>query len=214
VKPVLAISAVILVLAMALFRLHKESGLMELERCQNAVRQAKSWTVESISRRESPNFVTFTTRNRVSCPEGYEYLYRTRTHDDVIIEQSTVQTHGVTYVETVDDAWRQITAPLHPQLLAECGKGPALVQQTVFNAILEVPRRTAGKIVEGQLQTIEGAKCQEWNVDYGNEWPQTAPFSVCIDTRTYLPRRITFGYPSAEHTFTGWNSTIVDPPSL
>jgi len=214
VKPVLAISAVILVLAMVLFRLHKESGLMELERCQKAVRQAKSWTVESISRPESPNFVTFTTRNKVSCPEDYEYVYRTRTHDDVITEQSTVQTHGVTYAETLDGTWRQITAPLNPQISAECGKGPAIVQQTVFNAILEVPRRTAGKIVEGQLQSIEGAKCQEWNVDYGNEWPQTAPFSVCIDTRTYLPRRITFGYPSAEHTFTGWNSTIVDPPSL
>jgi len=214
VKTLLAISAVILLLGMALFRLHKESGLMELERCQNAVRQATSWTVESISRPESPNFVTFTTRNRVRCPEDYEYLYRTRTHDDVISEQSTVQTHSVTYQETIDDAWHQITAPVNPQILAECGKGPAIVQQTVFNAVLEVPRRTAGKIVEGQLQTIEGAKCQEWNVDYGNEWPQTAPFSVCIDSKTYLPRRITFGYPSAEYTFTGWNATIVEAPSL
>jgi hypothetical protein len=214
VKPVLAISAVILVLAMVLFRLHKESGLMELERCQNAVRQAKSWTVESISRPESPTFVTFTTRNRVSCPEDSEYLYRTRTHDDVITEQSTVQTHGATYVETVDGTWHQIAAPLNPEISAECGKGPAVVQQTVFNAVLEVPRRRAGKVVEGRLQTIEGAKCQEWNVDYGNEWPQTAPFAVCIDTKTHLPRRIAFGYPSAEHTFTGWNSTIVDPPAL
>ena len=213
-KPALAISAVILVLIMVLVRLHKESGLMELERCQNAVRQAKSWTVESISRPESPNFVTFTTRNRVNCPLDYDYVYRTRTHDDVITEQSTIQTGGVTYMETVDGTWRQITAPPNPQILAECGKGPAIVQQTVFNAVLEVPRRTAGKIVEGQLQTIEGAKCREWNVDYGNEWPQTAPFSVCVDTKTYLPRRITFGHPSAEHSFTGWNSTIVRPPSL
>jgi hypothetical protein len=77
-----------------------------------------------------------------------------------------------------------------------------------------LPRRSEGKIVKGQLQTINGRACQEWSIDYGNEWPQTAPYTVCIDRKTHLPRRITFGYPSAAHDFTGWNNTTVDPPSL
>src|SRR3981081_4591121 len=89
-KSLLAISAVILVLAMLFFRLHSESGLMELASCKAAVGQAKSWTIESTSQHDSPSFATFTTRNKVSCPDDYEYLSRSRTHDDVITEQSTI----------------------------------------------------------------------------------------------------------------------------
>jgi hypothetical protein len=212
VKPLLAISAVILILALFFFRLHSESGLMELANCKAAVGQAKSWTVESTEQnRES--LVTVTTRNKISCPDDYEYFSRSRTPDDVIREQSTVHTHGVTYVETVEGKWEQYPPSDNPQIRLECGKGPALVQTTVFNAILELPHRRAGKIVKGQLQSINGAPCQEWSIDYGNEWPQTAPFTVCIDRKTYLPRRITFGTGTA-NDFTGWNSTTVDAPSL
>jgi hypothetical protein len=102
-KPLFAVSAVILLLlAMLFFRVHSESGLMELQRCRTAVGQAKSWSVESISQPASPNFATLTNRTKVSCPDDYEYSYRSRTPDDVIAEQSTIHTHGVTYVETVD----------------------------------------------------------------------------------------------------------------
>jgi hypothetical protein len=212
-KFLLAISAAILLLALFFFRLHAEAGLAELARCETAVGQARSWTVES-TEQNSPSLVTMTTRNKVSCPDDYEYLYRTRTPDDVIREQSTVHTHGLSYVETVDGRWEQNSTADNPQIPMECGKGPALVQMTVFNAILELPRRREGKIVKGQLQKIAGLRCQEWNVDYGNEWPQTTPYTVCIDLKTHLPRRITFGYSSATHDFTAWNSTTVDPPAL
>jgi hypothetical protein len=214
VKTLLAISAVILILALLFFRLQSESGLMELGRCKAAVHQAKSWTAESVSQPESPSFTTFTNRTKVSCPDDYESLYRSRSHDDVIREQSTIHTHGVSYVETPDGKWDPSATAGNSQIPMECGKGPALVQQTVFNAIIEVPRRRAGKITRGQLQTIDDAPCREWSVDYGNEWPQTAPYMVCIDTRTHLPRRLTFNSPGATYDFTGWNSTTVDPPSL
>ena len=212
-KSLLAISAVILVLALFFFRIHSESGLMELASCKAAVAQAKSWTVESIEQ-NSTSLVTVTTRSKISCPDDYEYLTRSRTPDDVIREQSTIHTHGVTYVETVEGKWEQTAPADNPQIRLECGKGPALVQMTVFNAILELPHRSAGKIVKGQLQTIDGAACQEWSVDYGNEWPQTAPYTVCIDLKTHLPRRITFTYSSAGTNFIGWNGTTVDPPPI
>jgi hypothetical protein len=212
-KSVLAVSAVILVLALVIFRLQAESGLRELARSKTAVGEAKSWTVET-TELYSPTLVTATTRNKVSCPEDYEYLYRTRTPDDVIREQSTVHTHGLSYVENVDGQWEQNATADNPQIPLECGKGPALVQSTVFHAILELPRRKAGSIAKGPPETIGGVRCQNWSVDYGNEWPQTAPYTVCIDVKTHLPRRITFAYPSVAHDFTGWNSTTVDPPAL
>jgi hypothetical protein len=73
-----------LVLVLLFFRLQSESGPMALARCKTAVGQAKGWTVESISQPASPNFATLTNRTKVSCPDDYEYFYRSRTLDDVI----------------------------------------------------------------------------------------------------------------------------------
>lgn len=212
-KTVLAISAVILVLVLVYFRLDSETGPMALERCKVAVSQAKSWTVES-TQQYSTSLVTATTRNKISCPNDYEYAYRSRTTDNVIREQSTIHTNGVTYIENADGTWAQSAMAGDSPAIKECGKGPALVQATVVNAIYELPRRKAGSIVKGELQTIDGAKCQEWHVEYGNEWPQTAPYTVCIDRKTRLPRRITFTESGVTEEFTGWNSTTVEPPAL
>jgi hypothetical protein len=211
VKIVLAISAVIAVLALLFFRFQSESGPMALERCKAAVGQAKSWTVEST---QADSLVNATNRNKISCPDDYEYAYRSRTPDNVIREQSTKQIAGVTYVENVDGSWAKTPTAGDSPALKECGKGPLLVQHTVFNAIIELPRRRAGKMAKGELQSINGESCQDWSVDYGNEWPQMAPYTICLDLKTHLPRRITYSESGAMHDFSGWNKTTVEPPPL
>ena len=212
-KTVLAIAAVIVVLALFYFRFQSESGLVALERCKASVSEAQSWTVETTSQPESPNYVTLTNRTKVSCPDSYESLFRSRTPDNVLKQQSTIHAHGVTYVENGDGQWDENARAFNPQIPTECGKGPLLVQQTVFNAVIEIPRRRAGTITKGQLETLDGVKCREWSVDYGNEWPQMRAFTICIDTKTHLPRRITFPYPESTDDFTGWNNTAVEAPS-
>jgi len=213
-KTVLAIAAVIVALALLLFRFQSESGMMALQRCKAAVVEAKSWTAETTSEPQSPSFITFTNRTKVSCPDDFEYLFRSRTPDNVLKEQSTIRAHGLTYVENGEGTWQQSTTASNPEIAKECGKGPLLVQQTVFNAVMELPRRKAGKLVKGQLQTLDDVKFQEWSIDYGNEWPQMRAFTICIDTKTHLPRRITFEYPGSTDDFTGWNSTTVETPAL
>jgi hypothetical protein len=215
VKTFLALSAVILLLALIFFRLQSESGPMEMERCRTAVQQAQSWTVESTSHSESPNYSTYTTRTKVSCPDDFEYFWRNRTPGDVIIGQSTIHTHGVSYVVNVDGKWDQNAPAGNFDIPKECGKGPALVQQTLTNAIFELPRRRAGKMVKGKLRTIDGVTCREWSLEFGNEWPQVQSYTICIDRKTRLPRRLTFeGYGGGTYDFTGWNTTTVEPPSL
>jgi hypothetical protein len=217
VKTFLALSAVILLLALIFFRLQSESGPMEMERCRTAVQQAKSWTVESTSHSESPNNSTYTTttRTKVSCPDDFEYFWRNRTPDDVIIGQSTIHTHGASYVVNVDGKWDQNAPAGNFDIPKECGKGPALVQQTLTNAIFELPRRRAGKMVKGKLRTIDGVTCREWSLEFGNEWPQVQSYTICIDRKTHLPRRLTFeGYGGGTYDFTGWNTTTVAPPPL
>jgi hypothetical protein len=214
VKTLLAIAGVILLLALIFFRLQSESGPMEMEHCKIAVQQAKSWTVESISEPESPNYSTYSTRTKVICPDDYEYSWRNRTPDDVIRGQTIIHTHGVSYVENVDGKWDQSAPAGNFDLPMECGKGPALIQQTLGNAIFELPRRRAGKMVKGKLQTIDGVTCREWSLEFGNEWPQVQPYTICIDTKTHLPRRLKYGFPGGTFDFTGWNTTTVDPPPL
>jgi hypothetical protein len=214
VKTLLALGAAILVLALVFFRLQSESGLMALQGCKTAVGQAKSWMVETTSQAESPSFATVTNRTKVSCPDDYEYFFKSRTPDNVIKEQSTVRTGGVAYAKNLDGSWTKGPAAGDSPALKECGKGPLLVQQTVFNAIVELPRRKQGSIVKGELQTIDDGKCQDWHVEYGNEWPQTAPYTVCIDRKTHLPRRITISESGTPHDFTNWNSTTIEAPPI
>ncbi|HKV62088.1 MAG TPA: hypothetical protein VJO16_09255 [Candidatus Acidoferrum sp.] len=213
-KTLLAIAAIILVLVLVFFRFQSESGPMALARCKTAVAQAKSWTVESTSEPNNANNTTFKNRIEVSCPDSYKSVFKSRTPDNIIREQATVYASGLTYVENMDGNWTKGSTVGESPALKECGKGPLLVQQTVFNAIIELPRRRAGKMEKGELQSIDGVSCQEWSVDYGNEWPQMAPYTICIDRKTHLPRRITYSESGATNDFSGWNSTTAEPPTL
>jgi hypothetical protein len=214
VKTAIAIAVLIVVVALGLFRLQSESGPLALARCKAAVGQAKSWTIESSSQPGNSNNTTFKNRIEVSCPADYRSVFRSRTPDNVIREQSTVYSGGATYVENLEGNWSKSASADDSPALKECGKGPVIVQNTVFNAIIELPRRRAGTMVKGELQSINGGSCQDWSIDYGNEWPQMAPYTICLDTKTHLPLRITFAPSGATNDFSGWNSTTVEPPSL
>ena len=211
-KTVLAIAAIILVLALLFFRFQSESGPMALARCKAAVGQARSWTIESFSEPGNSSNTTVKNRIEVSCPTDYRSGFISRTPDNVIREQSTVYTSGATYVENLDGNWTKSPSAGDSPALKECGKGPVFVQNTVFNAIIELPRRKAGTMVKGELQSINGGSCQDWSIDYGNEWPQMAPYTICLDPKTHLPRRITYSQSGATNDFSGWNTTTVEPP--
>jgi hypothetical protein len=213
VKTILAIAVLIVVVALALFRFQSESGPMALAGCKTAVGQVKSWTVESVSQLDSSNGTTFKTRVEVNCPADYKSVSSSRTPDNVIREQATVYADGATYVENLNGTWSKSASASDSPALKECGRGPLLVQQTVFNAIIELPRRRAGKMEKGELRSINGESCQEWSIDYGNEWPQMAPYTICIDRKTHLPWRITYTLSGATNDFSGWNSTTVEPPT-
>ena len=209
-KLVVAILAVILIAALVYFRTDMETGPMALARCKTAVSQAKSWTVETSSV-YNQTLASAITRNKISCPDDYEYFYKTRTTDNVIREQSTIRASGETYIDT-DGTWAKSPTTGESTAAKECGKGPLLVQQTVFNAIDELPRRRAGKMTKGERQTINGESCQDWSVDYGNEWPQTPAYTICISRKTHLPVRITYESGST-NDFSAWNNTTITAPA-
>lgn len=212
-KLVAAIAVLCAILGLMVFRFQADSGPMALEKCKVAVNQARSWSEETVSQPSNLSYGTATNRTKVSCPGDYEYLNRNQTSDNVIREQDFIHTRDVSYSETDGGSWQQSDLPGNPDILKQCGKGPITVQNFVFNAIIELPRRRAGKITKGERQTLDDGTCQDWSVDLGNEWPQMAAFTVCIEPKTHLPRRIVYSSGTVTN-FTGWNSTVIDTPSL
>jgi hypothetical protein len=212
VKLAFAIAAILGILILVFFRTRSESGLDQLERSRSAVRQAKSWTVETSSQEYTDNFISYTTTIKVNCPNDYAIATKSQTYDGIIKEHLAMTAHGTYYEANDGGKWQKTAFPQASQPQIECGKGPTLANGTVFSNIEELQHR--GKVVRGERQTVEGVPCQEWNVDFGNEWPQMAPYSVCIDLKTDLPRRVTFPMPRTTFTLTGWNLTTVVPPVL
>jgi hypothetical protein len=204
--------AILVVLTLLFFRMWSESGLDQLERSRNAVRQARSWTVETNSQEYTGNFASYASRIKVNCPNDFEIMTKSQTYDGIIKEHSAITTHGNYYEANDGGPWQKTTLNQSSQPQIECGKGPTLANGTVFSNIEELQHR--GKIVRGVRQTVDGVPCQDWNVDFGNEWPQMAPYTVCIDPKTDLPRRVTFTETKSTFTLTGWNLTAVVPPAL
>jgi hypothetical protein len=213
-KLVIAIAVLCAILGLLVFRFEADSGPMALQKCKIAVNQARSWTEETVSRPDNLSYGTTTNRTKVSCPGEYEYMNRNQTSDNVIREQDFIHTHDVSYMETDGGSWQQSNLPGNPDILGQCGRGPITVRNLVFNAIVELPRRKAGKIIKGEKQVLDDGTCQDWSVDLGNEWPQMAAFTVCIEPKTHLPRRIVYAGSGVTTNFTGWNSTTIEPPSF
>jgi hypothetical protein len=212
VKPVFAIAAIVVVLGLVFFRVASESGLNQLERSRTAVRQARSWTVETNSQEYTANFATFASRVKINCPNDYEIETKSQTYDGIINEHSAIRTQGNYYEANNGSKWQKGALSQAAAPETECGKGPSLANGTVFSNIEELQHR--GKIVRGERKTVEGVPCQEWDVDFGNEWPQMAPYTVCIDPKTDLPRRVTYTETKTTFNLTGWNMTKVVPPVL
>jgi hypothetical protein len=212
VKLVFAIAAIVVVVALVFFRMSSESGLDQLQRSRAAVRQARSWTVETSSQEYTASFAMYESSSKVNCPNDRETVNKSQTYDGIIKEHWAISAHGDYYEKNDGSQWQKIHLPEVPQPQIECGKGPTLANGTVFSNIEDLQHR--GKVVRGERQTVAGVPCQEWNVDFGNEWPQMMPYSVCIDLKTDLPRRVTFTGSQTTFTLTGWNQTTIDPPAL
>ena len=204
--------AIFVVVALVFFRVRSESGLHQLERSRNAVRQAKSWRVETHSQEYSGNFASYATSVKINCPNDYEIVTKSQTYDGIIKEHSAIATHGDYYEANDGGPWQKMHLTQGPQPEIECGRGPTLANGTVFSNIEELQQR--GKIVRGEWHTVEGVPCQDWNVDFGYEWPPMAPYTACIDPKTDLPRRVTFTQTMTTFTLTGWNMTTVVPPAM
>jgi hypothetical protein len=205
---ILIVLAILVAAIVAYWRWTPELGVAELQRSQNVVLQATSWRLDSTA--QSGGIETARTEE-VTCPGDKRESTQYHSQDGRSGSSNTVIYQGEIFTRTNDDPWQKTTPPDGAALNNVCGVNSHLSVSAIYN-IGELKLR--GKLTKKDRREIDGVKCQWWDVDFGNQWPQVPNYSVCIAPDTYLPRQISFVNPGNTIRFSGWNSTVVQPPDL
>jgi hypothetical protein len=207
----LVLLALAAILAALLFRTRFESSFKELERSQQVMSRATSWTVEIDSKQPNEESASHTTTIKRSCPADSDWRMTFIGHDGIIRERGLVVSRGFSYEETPLREWRKSKTSPDYQPSAECGRGPNLVNGILSNDLNELKLRKREPI-KGQLRTIDETQCQEFSLDFGYTWPPMSAYAVCIDPATHLPMQVTVRDTHVVSTFSNWNQTTITPP--
>jgi hypothetical protein len=203
---ILIVLGLLVAAIVAYWRWTPELGVAELQRSQNAVLQATSWRFDSTE--ESGGIETARTEE-VTCPGDKRESTQYHSQDGHSGNSTTITYHGEYYSRENDSPWQKTTPPDGASPNSVCGADSHLNVSVIYN-IGELKLR--GKLTKKNLEEIDGVKCQRWDADFGNHWPHVDNYSVCIAPDTHFPRQISFSYPNKTILFSGWNSTVVQPP--
>jgi hypothetical protein len=207
-------NAIFIVLALlvggivAYWRWTPELGVAELQRSQDAVAQAKSWRVDS---NQNSGGIESARTEEVTCPGNKRESTQYHSDDGHSGSSTTIAYQGEIFTRTNDDPWQKTTLPDGASPINVCD-ADSRINISVIYRIGELKLR--GKLTKKDRGVIDGVKCQWWDADFGNQWPQVPNYSVCIAPDTHLPRQINFTNPGNTIRFSGWNSTVVQPPDL
>jgi hypothetical protein len=209
VKNAILIAVALLVAAIvAYWRWTPELGVAELERSQNAVLQAKSWRADSAG--DSGGFQTARIVE-VTCPGNKRDSTQYHGQDGKSGSSTTITFQGETFSKMNDGPWERSTPPESAALTDACGSDAPINIKNLYN-IGELKLR--GKLTKKNPGQVDGVKCQWWEADFGFQWPQVPSYTVCIAPDTHLPQKVNFTNPGNTIKFSGWNSTVVQPPDL
>jgi hypothetical protein len=207
VKNAILIFVALLVMAVvAYWRWTPELGVTELQRSQNAVLQATSWRLDST---QDSGGVESARTEEVTCPGNKRESIQYHDSNGKSGSSTVITYQGEIFSKINDDPWERSAPPEGTAPNIVCGPGAHLNVSVIYN-IGELKLR--GKLTKENLEVIDGVKCQRWDADFGYQWPQVANYSVCIAPDTHLPRQINFANPGNRIRFSGWNSTVVQPP--
>lgn len=180
------------------------SGLGELQRSQMAVRKATSWRADTRSVLDGNESRSV---EEVTCPDDLFQSGQTRYSDGHTASSVKIRYHGEYFYRFNEEPWQKLPQPLDPP--PACDVGPVVGGAAIFASNGELKSR--GKVTKKKLEEIDEVKCQRWDIEGDYQWPRLDSYSVCIAPDTYLPRQI--NYPNTTITFSGWNSTVVQPPA-
>jgi hypothetical protein len=192
----------------AYWRWTPELGVAELQRSQSAVLQAKSWRADST---ENFGGIESARTVEVTCPGNKRESSQYHSQDGRSGSSTIITYQGEIFSKMNDGPWERSAPPESAALIDACG-ADAPINISVLYRIGELKLR--GKLTKKDQGEIDGVKCQWWDADFGYQWPQVPNYTVCIAPDTHLPRQVNFTIPGNTIRFSGWNSTVVQPPDL
>jgi hypothetical protein len=192
----------------AYWRWTPELGVAELQRSQNAVLQAKSWRADAT---QNSGGIESARTVEITCPGDKRESTQYHSQDGRSGSSTTITYQGEVFSKINDGPWEKSAPPEGAAPMNACGADAPINISGLYN-IGELKLR--GKLTKKNRGELDGVKCQWWEADFGYQWPQVPNYTVCIALDTHLPRQIRFANPHSAITFSGWNSTVVQPPDL
>jgi hypothetical protein len=183
-----------------------DPGYLELERSQEAIREATSWQSDVLV--QNPNGQPMIIElSKVDCPGRMEV---TSILHDKHTSVREIWLDGTYYNKTENvGVWVSHPANLNP--FPQCGRGPFMIWDGVFYGDLDAAHAT-GEIRRGKPDKYDDVSCVWWEVAPAKG--AKPHYSACIGDTDHLPRVLSSHEHDLNYTYTltRWNATVVTLP--
>lgn len=188
------------------------NGKAALQQANDAKAAAKSYRMR-VEMRLHPGD-PFITEEEVSCPDR---IHMAATLGD----RPMYDAYRVADTSYVKDQDKWVKSPVPPDVYP-CGNNPgAPVPWAILNegrdmssALALLVNQTNATISVGNLAVVNGAPCQEWEVEFGHPGKKGAPgmgnmrYTICIDTASHLPAKVVMGTGGIVVQYYDWNQPM------
>lgn len=186
------------------------TGKSEFHKALAAKTAARTWRMRT-EMRMHPGQPLITTVD-VSCPD-HEHM----TGELGSSQYEAIRIGAQSFVKGPDQYWQKsiATPDVYP-----CGNNPGMPApwammsegRDLIVILARLIDEGGASPARGPLVKIDGGICQEWTVQFShpdksapNQNPRKMSYSICLDTRTHLPRQIIVGKGAMVTTYSDWN---------
>jgi hypothetical protein len=190
------------------------NGKTALQQASDAKAAAKSYKMR-VEMRLHPGD-PFITEEEVACPDrirmsatlGSRPMY------------DAVRIGGTSYVKDPQNKW--VTSPV-PADVYPCGSNPgapapwAILNEgrDMSSALAQLVNRANATVSVGNLISVNGSPCQEWEIEFGHPGSKQAGqhggnmrYTECVDTGTHLPVQVVMGSGGIVVKYYDWNLPV------
>ena len=188
------------------------NGRTALQQASGAKAAAKSYRMR-VEMRLHPGD-PFITEEEVSCPDKIHMVAN-------LGDRPMYEAYRVASTSYVMDQGKWVQSPVPPDVYP-CGNNPgAPVPWAILNegrdmssALAQLVNRANATVSVGNLAVVDGAPCQQWEVEFGHPGKKGSPgmgsmrYSICIDSATHLPLEVVMGSGGIRVRYYDWNKPI------
>jgi hypothetical protein len=196
----------------AALRARFTNGKAALQQASNAKAAATSYRMR-VEMRLHPGD-PFITEEEVLCPDKIHMVAN-------LGDRPMYEAYRVASTSYVMDQGKWIQSPVPPDVYP-CGNNPgAPVPWAILNegrdmtsALAQLVNRANATVSVGSLAVVDGAPCQQWEVEFGHPGKKGSPgmgsmrYTICIASATHLPLEVVMGSGGIRVKYYDWNKPM------